>query len=380
MTPTSNPNELTLSPEQQLAVGFIGEWFHYAFTPGHPNIFRLGGYAGTGKTTLIRSLIRDKRFRSVAVCAFTGKAADVLTRKGVTASTIHSLIYNCSEDPVTHELKVELKSCHQLDFDLIIVDEASMVSTEIYGDLVSFSIPILFIGDPGQLEPIGDNPNLMRDPNYTLTHIHRQALESPIIGLATAIRAAGPNGAYRPQAFGSHPPQLSFITKQLKGELLASVDQIICGTNKTRMAVNQRCRIMQGHSMQDGLHKDEKIMCLRNNTELGVFNGQLMWIADILEETSRCFNCLVRVDGREGLRELKLWSEPYYRPIDPKERIPKEYVHSDFGYCITTHKSQGSEWDSVLVIDEWMPPKIWDMTRWRYTAITRAAKQLNFAA
>jgi len=370
-----NSLDIELSPEQTLALGFIKDWYENARVPGCPNIFRLGGYAGTGKTTMIRHILRDKTFRSVAVCAFTGKAADVLNRKGVGASTIHSLIYYVEVNELTHEVTFNLKE--HLDYDLIIVDEASMVSTEIYQHLCGFGIPLLFIGDPGQLEPVGENPNLMRDPNYTLIQIHRQALESPIIAFATAVRQGG--AGYQPNRFGSKEPDLIFQNKLLKGELLQSANQIICARNKTRQQINQRVRANLGFSMQDGLHEGEKLICLRNNKEAGVFNGQLMWVEGIVSESARSYTIAARIDGYNFTREIELWADPFYRPIEDKEHISKRLVYADFGYCITAHKSQGSEWDHVLVIDEWMPPKIWDMARWRYTAITRAAKKLNYA-
>ena len=132
----------------------------------------VGGRAGTGKTTVIRHLVGLlPRF---AVCAYTGKAVNVLKSKGVDARTIHSLIYKAYTD---EERKVYFSLAADLGCDGIIVDEASMVSRSIYEDLRSFGKPLVFVGDHGQLEPVGDDFNLMRDPDYRLETIHRNAGE-----------------------------------------------------------------------------------------------------------------------------------------------------------------------------------------------------------
>lgn len=368
------------SPGQADALTRIKEWHKLARSQWNTPVrmFKLGGYAGTGKTTLIRVIIGDRDYGTVVVCAFTGKAAHVLQKKGIPATTIHSLIYTPHEDPSTKEVTFKLKEQWDLaNVDLIIIDEASMVSTELFQDLVTFRKPMLFVGDPGQLEPVGDNPNLMKQPDWTLTEIHRQALESPIIAFATAIREGGE--AYQPSRFGGRPPGLVFQGKIITAQNFVDIDQLICARNKTRHTINQRARLLQGLKQYDGLHVGEKLICTQNNKEHGVFNGQVFFVESIKEETARWFEVVVRMDGTDQLRTVQVWSEPFYREIEDKERNPKELIRADFGYCITCHKSQGSEWKSVLVIDEWMPPRVWSMARWRYTAVTRASEKLVFA-
>src|SRR5262245_45897619 len=184
--PTCKPKPTTTDPdltdEQASALSRLLEFSNQVQT--------LGGYAGTGKTMLIKHLVRElPRF---AVCAFTGKAANVLRRKGVPASTIHSLIYQPVEvtrfDKSGKIVKVvEFVRREQLPCSGVIVDEASMVSREIHDDLVAYDLPLIFVGDHGQLEPVADHDfNLMRNPQITLEQIHRNA--GPISRFANFLR------------------------------------------------------------------------------------------------------------------------------------------------------------------------------------------------
>ncbi len=357
--------ELILAPEQAEAKYKINLWFNEQPKPE----FRLGGFAGTGKTTMIRSLLTPGGPNSV-VCAFTGKAAHVLQKKGIPASTIHALIYNTFMDEkggFHFELKTELPKV-----ELIIVDEASMISKDLYRDLCSFGIPLLFIGDPGQLEPVGDNPNLMAKCDFTLTTIHRQALESPIIAYSQHIRTGGD---LRDRSF-CKPGELEFVSKNLSGELMHSANQIICAKNTTREILNKAMRRNLGFT--DKLCVGEKVICLANNSRFHTFNGQMFTISEIKEETATSFE-VVMIDEANRRYTVPIWADPFHREVKKSEHGPKTKVHVTYGYAVTCHKSQGSEWDHVVVVDEWMPPAVWDMKRWRYTAITRAAKKLSFA-
>lgn len=367
--------QVILTLEQSRAIDEIEKWFKGPYARTQP--FKLGGYAGTGKTTLIRH-IRDRgSFGPVACCAFTGKAADVLTRKGIKASTIHSLIYNCDQNRLTGEWTFTRKTKSQLNADLIIVDEASMVSKDLLEDLLSFTIPILFVGDPGQLEPVGDDPFLMKNCNFVLESIHRQALDSPIIAFANEVRKRP--DSYRPLSFGSRAPHLTFQNKVLSADLFRAADQFICAKNLTRKQINAKARHLLGFTTPR-LQVGEKLMCLKNSRTLNCFNGQQYWVKEILDEQPTHFKCKLAVSSPGGTEIVqRVWSEPFYRDIDTRVDHPgKEEMYCDFGYCVTCHKAQGSEWDHVVVVDEWMPPKMWSMARWRYTAITRAAKKLTY--
>lgn len=368
---------IVLAPEQDQALQGIMTWFALAKTKHSASLeYKLGGYAGTGKTTLIKFLIRE--LHNVAVCAFTGKAADVLCRKGVPASTIHSLIYECEEDELTGEL-IFIRRPY-LPYALIIVDEASMISTELYDDLASYRIPILFVGDPGQLEPVGDNPNLMKAEglNFVLQTIHRQAMGNPIIELASHVRLDGTLKPYR-YKLENNKGQIKFTNARVAlNTFVDDVDQVICARNKTRTAYNTAYR--KHKNFAQGIVKGEKLICLRNNKKLGVFNGQLWFVDEILNESASSIVVLAHDERPNAVsRELHIWSDPFYRKVEDNEKICKDWVYCDYGYCVTCHKSQGSEWKHVMLIDEWMPPEVWDMKRWRYTGITRAAERLTYA-
>jgi exodeoxyribonuclease-5 len=256
-----------------------------------------------------------------------------------------------------------------------------MLSTELYNDLKAFGIPVLYVGDPGQLEPVGDNPNLMLKCDVVLSKIHRQAEQSPIITLAHTIRNGG--SFIRQQHDGLYVRDKGYRLDDLR-----SHDQVICAKNKTRNDLNDRLRINMPGFVDKGLMKGEKLIVLRNNRQHLVFNGLLLFVDEVIGEEMirpkygppkwKCWiiNCHDETDF--PYRKLPIWQDPFVRELDKGEYPPKEVVHADYGYVITCHKSQGSEWNKVMVIDEWMPPQVWDMKRWRYTAITRAAKELTY--
>src|SRR5262249_42181010 len=151
-------------------------------------IFRLFGYAGTGKTTLARHLAEDVDGK-VAYAAFTGKAALVMRRKGCAgASTIHSLIYrprDSGEEAPSFELWDGAPASRA---ELIVIDECSMVDPDLGRALLSFGVPVLVLGDPAQLPPIqGGGFFTDAEPDAMLTEVHRQAADDPIIHLSMAV-------------------------------------------------------------------------------------------------------------------------------------------------------------------------------------------------
>jgi exodeoxyribonuclease-5 len=159
------------------------------------------------------------------------------------------------------------------------------------------------------------------------------------------------------------------------------VDQVICARNKTRIDVNKRYRraLSQPGNL---LTTDSKIIVLRNNQQMGVFNGMLLFVDKILQDNFDHWSISAHDEVNRKFHKLNVWKRPFLEELPKEFTIPRHQkiplVYCDWGYCITCHKSQGSEWDHVLVWDEWMPPTIWDMRRWRYTAITRAAKKLTY--
>lgn len=358
-----------LTPEQQTAVDLITAW---ALTSTKKE-FRLGGYAGTGKTTIIKTIQANLRAKlRIRIAAFTGKAVSVLSKKGIYGQTLHSLLYDTEIVPKVGYV-FYLKSQLNPDCDLIIIDEASMVSTDLYNDLLKFRKKVLFVGDPGQLEPVGDNPNLMRGTDFVLSKIHRQAEKSDILRLAHEIRTKGDfSRSYLPDG------EVTMRSKQLQVRDLLSVDQVICARNKTRRGFNEAIRRGLNRPIDD-LVVEDKIIILRNSLADNVFNGLILWITAVRNSTAQHWEVDAKDELGKTYYRLKLWKKSFQvEKLDQGEFPPKGTIQADFGWAITAHKSQGSEWDSVLVFDEWMPPNIWDMKRWRYTAITRAAKKLIY--
>lgn len=337
----------------------------------------LGGYAGTGKTTLIKEIIEnfpaELRVPKITVLSLTGKAVSVLQSKNIDAATIHSTIYYPPDEDRKQSLIWRRKP--KIRTDIIIVDEASMVSDQLYKDLIAFHKPILWVGDHGQLEPVGKNPGLMLDPDIRLEKIHRQAQGNPIIALADEVRkGAAPTLVKLPDS----DKVVIKKKRDLTIDELVESDQIICALNGTRVKINNYVRGLQ-NKPQGKVVEGDKMICLKNNRKEGLFNGMQGLVLDCkdreayyeveikLDTGGRFHGCIAKaqINLLKGLSEYDE-ERPYL-------------THWDFGYAITCHKAQGSEWNDVLVIDEPMKFKLWSMNRWRYTAITRAAEKLVFA-
>lgn len=316
----------------------------------------VSGYAGTGKSTLIRHL--SDLLPRFSVCAFTGKAANVLRSKGIKARTIHSLIYKAYQE----EGKVHFSLAGSLDCDGIIVDEASMVSEYLYRDLMSFGIPLVFVGDHGQLEPVGDKFNLMARPDYSLETIHRNAGE--IAHFAEYIRKG-----FKPSSWeirNGVGKKIKFVSKFSHKPVACSVDQVICAYNKTRAEVNSVVREELGRG--SGPEKGDRVMCLRNDALRGLFNG----MQGVIEHVYPNDFMLFKSDDNffDVPFERSVFNQVKY-DFDGDRDSPFPF---DYAYCVTCHKIQGSECDSVLVLEQ--KCDLWDHKRWAYTAASRAREKL----
>lgn len=368
--------EVQLSPDQMHAHTRIYDWF----AEDEKQTLSLGGYAGTGKTTIISHILNSlETKRGVKVLTPTGKASHVLRSKGVKAQTIHSSIYN------TTTYKEKGKTC--LDFewrpvieggnpDLFIVDEASMVSTDVYEDLLKYNIPILWVGDHGQLEPVGENPKLMENPEIKLEKIHRQAADNPVLVFAHNLR----NGAtIKDAADGLHGDGRLRVVPTLEEAHMTSVSgsppQILCGFNRTRYAINRDIRTQKGNRTDVPVVGD-RVICHRNYRKEGLFNGMMGTIVNHVWDGGDNFvTADFQPDDTDTLyRELRMSK----REFNGKDQYAGYgTMLFDYAYALTTHKSQGSEWSNVWVIDE-QAPKLWSPERWRYTAATRAIHHLTF--
>lgn len=413
---------ITLTEEQQVAADNA-----IAFLESFPNtrreFFVIEGYAGTGKSFSVKTILEQTGLKAKYM-AYTGKAALVLRRYGgLPAQTIHSTIYKyqppsetairklyeerdaCKDDARLKEIDKILADLNQPIFSLndeafedddtevLVLDECSMVDEDILADLTSFGIPIIALGDPGQLPPVKGEGALFKGvSDARLTTILRQALDSPIIQWATWARQKRTLPMTNQDTWETdevsklHNSMLSMSDLM---EMMTSHDMTICWRNATRQKINQMRRKFLGfHDVypQEG----DTLIITKNDKEAGIFNGLFVTVLERQKEFDMYIEYKVQPEdmGDESnppkvLKLLKAPFEEYVNPQAMKNLKPwdrKGTHEADFGYVITCHKSQGSQWPSVLVLDEdvltW-PKVAEERAQWLYTAVTRAAKKLT---
>lgn len=404
-------------PQQDKALVKVDRWLQQP----DQQLFRLFGYAGTGKTTLAKHLASGVS-GTVLFAAYTGKAASVLKASGApNAQTLHSLIYHPKERSRERldELKVELAGLEEMmrttppedwqrdwedrqqrlqgeirseeknnkrpDFtlnlesplrtaSLLVVDECSMVDEEMAQDILSFGCPVLVLGDPAQLPPVkGTGYFTDATPDVMLTEIHRQARDNPIIELATRVR----NGERLQQGqYGE-----SSVIGRATPELATEANQVLVGKNATRTATNRRMRELLGFQGSPFPLAGEKLVCLRNDRDLGLLNGTLHTSITDAEELGGYVNLRIRPEDYPEADPVLVPAHPEHFNGDPEQigywdrRNAQEFT---FGYALTCHKAQGSQWGNVLIIDESRVFRSRDVQRkWLYTAITRAAERVT---
>jgi exodeoxyribonuclease-5 len=359
------------TPHQDAALTAASNWLKGA--RGRASIFRLFGYAGTGKTTLVKHIAEGVDGK-VLFAAFTGKAAFVMRSKGCySASTIHSLIYRAresGEETPSFELWNDAPASKA---KLIIIDECSMVDAELARDLMSFGVPLLVLGDPAQLPPIsGGGFFTDAEPDAMLTEVHRQAQDDPIVRLSMEIRAGNP------LTQGQYGETQVVRRDALDPKRVLDADQVLVGRNVTRRAYNARLRERRGFT--DALPMaGDKLVCLRNNRRKGLFNGGLWMVKERPKPRRQIIRMHLKPDEDLGERLIKVSVRPEcftgaIEDFDWPQR--KAYDEFDFGYVLTVHKAQGSQWDDVVLFDESgaFPD---NRDRWLYTGVTRAAKRLT---
>ena len=359
------------TPHQDAALTAVADWLKANRT--RSSVFRLFGYAGTGKTTLAKH-IAEAVDGKVLFAAFTGKAACVMRIKGCHgASTIHSLIYRTresGEETPSFELWNEAPASKA---KLIVIDECSMVDAELARDLMSFGVPLLVLGDPAQLPPIqGGGFFTDAEPDAMLTEVHRQAQDDPIVRLSMDIRAG--NGI----AEGQYGATQVVRRDELDPKRVIDADQVLVGRNATRRAYNARLRQRRGFAEALPMAGD-KLVCLRNNRRKGLFNGGLWMVKERPRTRRQILRMHLRPDEELGERTVKVSVRPecFTGGIEELEWPQrKKYDEFDFGYVLTVHKAQGSQWDDVVLFDESRAfPD--NRERWLYTGVTRAAKRLT---
>ncbi len=386
---------ITLTEEQERVVN----WAVDRLLARNP-LTTIGGYAGTGKTTITGHIVDRLRPKKIAFACYTGKAKGVLESKlratkslidGDSIGTIHSLVYS----PIPKE-KREMKDGKEhistwaefskryedeFPYDVIIIDEASMVSQMIFEDLSEIGVPILAIGDHNQLPPVGSKFNLMAEPMARLETIHRQAKDNPIIQLSVTAREIGeiPHG-FLTADIGKT------IDGTIVNRLAPNIEDwtILCGTNKKRVRINKFIRDKKFTISPETPQIGEKVICLQNNHKVGIFNGMIGTIKKI--EIFEQHWYLAEIDMVTHTYYGKIFRYQFNNEKTCKDTMlqcenlhPEEFGDLfDYAYCLSVWKAQGSEFDNVVFYEE-QNVRRWigkDFGRFIYTALTRSKKRL----
>ena len=412
--------EEVLTADQRNAENLIREWYLNT----DDQVFVLSGYAGTGKTFLLKHVVAGlglEAGKNAVFVAPTGKAASVLVKNGTPAGTIHSLIYvrddedfDVNEDgEIVHKTRLSFIKKDKIGegIKLIVIDESSMVDNLVLRDLLSFHVKCLFCGDNAQLPPVNGNNILLEQPDYQLTEIVRQEKDNPIIALAQKARR-GEYIGYGNYGDGAMVISRNFLDAEERKRLFCKANQIIVGRNKTRFDINREMRKYKGISAARKLPTDgEKVICTLNNWErfidedkaFNLVNGVIGYCTNVKEQPDNLgsmdfqaeflntvtrslpFDSAIFTHGAyaHGYGDLavELANGTYVHESDRavlsrvKAKREETVCRFEFAYAITCHKAQGSEFDFVIVFDEsYLFGE--DRSRWLYTAITRAKKKL----
>jgi exodeoxyribonuclease-5 len=466
--------DVSFSPDQQAAIEYIKEWFdsvrgrvEFCGSDDQPDaegenadcpkgahthgpgitapIKSLGGYAGTGKTSIIKYLVKALD-AEVSYGTPTHKAARVLRGKLEYAqkkrvNTFYSLVYipdpkfvcdhsgkkvkeitrectcgeaeddcacakkfepcgSCAECKVKQELNFLKRQYMKGHTELLVVDESSMLSEDQVEDIRQFGVPILLVGDHGQLPPVKARMNpWIAKPDIVLTENHRQKNDtSGIVDIALWARDGnqlrkGVWGDGRAVVLGKDDDRMDLLMDAQryleKATLGVDLPAIICANNKTRAGINmrfhgegpprpgdrvvalRRCEV----DVVEALDNGNKPILSGDGERRLVHNGHTGTIRAITGKTTRTVNMVVELDDTNGKMvwvtraETKQFGSPGV--LGEHERGSNTRLW-DYAYAMTCHKAQGSEWDDVIVLNEaWS-----DKARWLYTAVTRAKKKL----
>ena len=354
------------SPDQERALRKLANWLA---NPG-PQVFKIYGYAGTGKTTLARELMGWCNF-PVKFCAPTGKAAQVLRQKGCDpVSTVHKLIYQSRYHEGADRFHHELRPRDELAETLIVVDEASLVDWRMAADLLSFQTLVLVLLDPAQLPPVNaEFPYFANGkPHVFLKEIHRQARDNPILALADQVRR------------GKMLPRPGYVAgdtvRIIRGWPDDEFEVFLVGRNATRHRLNQRLRRHRG--VFRGLPRvGETVVCLKNDYTVSdaVFNGTT-WEIKECEPLADRTPPVVRMRLVSNFAETTTVTVPAACFGADNVLVPRGLQSFDYGYALTVHKAMGSEWSNVAIMNESFVFGR-DGCRWLYTGITRAKEKLT---
>ncbi len=392
---------ITYNVQQLDAIQKCVKWF---FTNSYKdNLFVIGGLAGCGKSTVVKVIITMLGLTNndVVFATLTSKASLVLRLKGNPSNTIHKTFYSVYKSGKT--FRFNLKKRINNNIRLIVIDEVSMVSINMLNDILSFNVPVIALGDCGQLSPIfGGNIFDIRKPDVFLTMVMRQSDESGILDLASKAR----NGESIP--LGQYKAS-NVTTLEKIWDHMHEYDLILCYSNKTRRLYNSIIRKQKGFT-QVYPEKGEKILCLINNynyeieyDDIPIYlnNGLMGYVQEncsIINESGEIDVCklsfipeFIHDKDPNHIFNITCFKEVFeqYQIDISKEAFIEQMVDEtfdedilgsigmiDFGYCLTVHKSQGSEADRVLVLNDFKGSQD-NYNKWLYTAITRAKKSVT---
>lgn len=386
---------ITLSENQQQAIEAVLRCYYRG--DKHAVI---SGYAGTGKSTIVKEIVRalpiDKN--SIVYAAYTGKACEVLKRNGNDdVITLHKLLYKSSLRPDGSYRRIPVT---EIPYLVVVADECSMIPIEMVEILEKLpNVFTIYLGDNFQLPPINKNADnhLLDNPLVQLTEIFRQENDSDIIDITTDIRMGKELDLYKGR-------DVQIINKtDLTDSMLLWADIVLCATNKTRHYLNQYIRKLKG--MEGEICEGEKVICLHNNWDIesepdgyALINGTIGTISQIYDsaidfpkylggsmpvykyhftsEDNQLYEHMA-VDKQLFLTEKPYFdSQQTYKILkNPKwkDSLPDQMT---YGYAITCHKAQGSQWQRVLVYEEGFPYEKEEHARWLYTTATRSSSKL----
>ncbi|HYF52779.1 MAG TPA: AAA family ATPase [Salinarimonas sp.] len=357
------------SPQQDAALTAVAEWLKR----GSPQVFRLFGYAGTGKTTLARH-VAEGVDGDVVFGAYTGKAASVMRAKGCRdAATIHSMIYRTRENDEGGPTFALNRSGPAAKADLVVIDECSMVDEELGRDLLTFGVPVLVLGDPAQLPPVkGGGFFTEAQPDVMLTEVHRQAADNPIVRLSMQVREGGR------LAPGRYGESAVISRREVDRDAVMTADQVLVGMNRTRKLYNNRIRELLG--FRDPMPAaGEKLVCLRNDKTKGLLNGGTWTIQALRTGNPRYvrMDVVSEDDAKKRAVDVSVLKEFFEgREEEAPPLLRRESDEFTYGYALTVHKAQGSQWDDVVLFDESFAFRE-HRDRWLYTGLTRAAERVT---
>lgn len=330
--------------------------------------------------------------------SFTGKASEVLRKKGnPNAQTAHKLLYKTKQLSNGKYLYTPVK---EIKYKVVVVDEVSMLPKDMWDLLLKYDVYVIACGDPGQLSPVDrdQSTDVLDHPHIFLDEVMRQAQESDIIRLSMDVRAGKRLTPYR-----GHDANV-VRKKDLVDGMYSWADQILCATNRTRANINNFMRAAQGRDIEPEI--EDKLICLNNSWDTKstiqqdpLVNGTIGNITDMELVTIPYRIHLDCVEAPVLITSLKTDSDFYsnvfidYTALTTGKKFftdKQEYairhnkendyplpIEFNYGYGVTTHRAQGSEWGKVLVLEEWFPNDREEHQRWVYTALTRASSRLT---